>query len=227
MNIRNLLTAIAILSTLTLSMPVNAQTKADNLFNSALKKTELEDFTGAIADLKQATILYNQKGNKVNAYKSQAVIFYLEEELKDFKIVKRDTPIANWYQSGKCLPGEPLCNYMAQWITPPVPKSNFGGVILLEKLLRHLDNGSPVSAILDVQVIPKLKAGEMLSSQCEIKGKSNENIFALVQYVGFENEALYTKVRGTWFFNTKTKKIQILPNKGVACINNCPGGSPC
>lgn len=223
MKIQQRLGITTILSLLMFVCPAKAQSKADDLFRSALQKTAQENFTGAIADLQISAQLFKQQKQPRSAYKSRALATYLQGEIIRQKPQDTSQPLPNWYLGGKCL-GEPICTYGVNYVTPHSKNTPFGGIIILDKHIRHAPNGSPINTVLDVQVFPKLKSGEFISTQCELKGKPDEYLLAIVQPKGFENADLYTKIPFAWKISLKNKKIQSIPTKGVACINNCPGG---
>jgi hypothetical protein len=223
MKIQQRLSITTILGLLMFVDPANAQSKADDLFRSALQKTAQENFTGAIADLQTSAKLFTQEKQPRSAYKSRALSTYLQAELQWQKRQDTSQPLPNWYLGGKCI-GEPTCAYGVNYVTPNSKNTSFGGIIILDKHIRYAPNGSPINAVLDVQILPKLKSGEFISTQCQLNGKPDEYLLAIVQPKGFENADFYTKISSAWKINLQNKQIKPIFPKGVACINNCPGG---
>lgn len=204
-----------------------AQTSAEDFYNQGVSRTHREDYLGAIADLQTAANLFSRQGNATNAYKSKALSIYLQFVAKRLQPVAVSEPNTEWYKLGQCL-GTPTCQYGITWVAPEAEKTTFGGILILEKNLRMINrldgSGEPVDAVLDVQVIPKLRSGEWLNTNCQINGKADSEVLAIVQVKGYENADLYTQVRQAWRSNLRTQKIETIPTKNVACINHCPGG---
>jgi hypothetical protein len=202
---------------------------AELLFQQALRKTQTQDFRGAIATLKRATTLFRQGGQLEQAYKSQAIAEYLTWDLKNV-----EPP--NWYSSGSCL-GTPVCQYITTHITPnfdqnhqDVKKNDHGGLLMLLKPLRYRPSSTggqtPVNAVLDVQLVPKLMSQEYVTiGSCHLNGKPDSEIVALVKITpSDQQQELFTKIRQAWRINLKTEKIEPIPTKGITCVNPCPGG---
>jgi hypothetical protein len=202
---------------------------AELLFQQALRKTQKQDFRGAIANLKQATTLLRQDGHLEQAYKSQTLSEYLTWSLKNV-----EPP--NWSSSGSCL-GTPVCQYITTHITPDfsqshqdVKKNDYGGLLMLLKPVRYRPSSTggqtPVNAVLDVQLTPKLMSEEYLAiASCQINGKPDSEIVALVKVTPTDQQQdLFTKIRQAWRINLKTEKIEPIPTKAITCINPCPGG---
>ncbi len=213
-----------------LVIPLQAQ---QELFNSALNKTEKEDFKNAIEDLHKAANFFEEKKDLANAYKSKAIITYIKENLNREKIFIKNEhhelpSLPEWYKSGKCIGEKYTCEYGIEWVKPNTKGTDFDGILILTKQIRMLTKndgrGIPVNGILDAEIIPKIKPGEWLNYNCELEGKADSTIMAIVQIKGFENKDLYTKVRQAWKINTAKQKIENIPTKNVACVNHCPGG---
>lgn len=221
---------IAIILLGCLIVPLAAQ---QELFKSALNKTEREDFKNAIEDLQKAANLFEIKKDTKNAYKSKAIITYIKENLNRERIfTKNDNSelpsLPDWYKSGKCLGEKYTCEYGIEWVKPDTKGTDFDGILILTKQIRMVmkpdGRGIPINGILDAEVVPKIQPGEWLNSNCELDGKSDSTIMAIVQIKGFEDKDLYTKVRQAWKINIDTQKIENIPTKNVTCVNHCPGG---
>ncbi len=202
---------------------------AELLFQQALRKTQKQDFRGAIATLKQATTLFRQDGQLGQAYKSQALATYLTWNLKN-------VAPPNWYGSGSCF-GTPVCQYITTHITPDFSQGNqgfkkndYGGLLMLLKPVRYRPSSTggqtPVNAVLGVQLTPKLMSEEYVAiGSCQINSKPDSEIVALVKVTPTDQQQeLFTKIRQAWRINLKTEKIEPIPTKGLTCVNPCPGG---
>jgi hypothetical protein len=202
---------------------------AELLFQQALRKTQKQDFRGAIATLKQATTLFRQDEKLAQAYKSQALAEYLTWNLKNV-----EPP--NWYGSGSCF-GVPICQYITTHITPDfsqshqgINKNDYGGVLMLLKPVRYRPSSTggqtPVNAVLDVQLTPKLMSEEYVAiGSCQLNGKPDSEIVALIKVTPSDQQQdLFTKIRQAWRINLKAEKIEPIPTKGLTCVNPCPGG---
>lgn len=209
-----------------LKNPTQAQL---SLFDSALSKTQTEKFEEALDDLNRAADFFDQHHGYENAYKSRAVITYLTEEIERQKALSngelRELP--EWYKLGRCIGGNFSCEHSVSWANPGTTETSLGGVLILKKLLREVQNpdGSsyPINALMDAQVVPKLQAGEWLSSECNLPGQKDVVILAVFQRTGFENADLYTQIRRAWRVNIDTQKIETISPRNIACINPCPG----
>ncbi|MBD2183974.1 tetratricopeptide repeat protein [Aerosakkonema funiforme] len=204
------------------------QTRAEDFYNRGVSKTHREDYRGAIADLQRAATLFTQQRNPANAYKSKALAIYLEWGQKRLQSPASSEPLPSWYKSGSCIGGD-ICQYGITSIDPEAEKTPFGGILILEKKLRMQQrpdgSGEPVEAVLDVRVVPKIRPEEWLQQvNCQIGGKADDRIVAIVQIQGFEDADLYTKVRQAWRVNFSTEKIDAIPTANIACVNPCPGG---
>jgi hypothetical protein len=226
------MTALGIASILGMpSLAVHAQiivqNRAEDLYNQGIRKTRQEDYRGAIADLQRAANLFNQQRNSTNAYKSKALAIYLQFLASRLQSGGNSEPLPNWYKSGRCL-GTPICQYGIVWAAPASEQTAFGGILILTEKLRMLNrpdgSGEPIDAVLDVQIVPKLRPGEVLSTNCQFREKTEPELLAIVQTRGFENADLYTQVRQAWRVNLRTKTIVTIPNRNITCVNNCPGG---
>lgn len=201
-------------------------------FESALEKTEREDFQGAIQDLKTATIWFKQRQDEVNAYKSRVVADYLQWlETRKIEFERgQNNALPSFYQLGSCLGAD--CPYSLVWVNPESEANRSGGVLILEKFLRMISrpdgSGNPVVAIVDVQIVPSLKSNETIMIDCtspQIKGKDTY-LFALVHTLGQDDEEYYTQIRQAWKIEPRLEKIETLPTeslKQIRCINPCPG----
>ncbi len=205
-----------------------SQTRAEEVYNRGIAKTRQEDYRGAIASFQQAATLFNQSGNLSNAYKSQALATYLQftsERIQ--RTTPSNDPLPSWYVGGSCL-GIPVCKYGVVFVNPGAERTNFGGVIILEEKLRMLNRpdgtGEPINAVLDVQIVPKLRRGEYFTSNCQMRGRRTQNLFAAIaQTTGYENADFYP-ARLAWRINLTGKKIESIPATNIQCENPCPGG---
>ncbi|PSF33875.1 hypothetical protein C7H19_19320 [Aphanothece hegewaldii CCALA 016] len=202
-------------------------------FESALEKTEREDFTGAIQDLKTTAVWFEQRQDDANAYKSRVLADYLQWlETRKINFERGvDEALPFFYQLGSCLGAD--CAYSLVWVNPESEANRYGGVLILEKNLRMISHpdgsGIPVVAIVDVQIVPSLKSNETIMIDCtspQIKGKDTY-LFALVQPLGQDDEEYYTQIRQAWKIEPRLEKIETLPSenlKQIRCVNPCPGG---
>jgi hypothetical protein len=210
------------------------------LFQQALRKTQKQDFRGAIADLNRVASLFTQDGKLEQAYRAKALAEYISWDLKD-------TPPPNWYKSGSCQ-GDPICQYIVTHVSPnfgphryafsqnnsstgPDREINdYGGILMLLKPIRYRPSSTggqtPVNAVLDVQIIPQLMEEEYVNiSGCSLDRKPDDGIVALVKIAKSDRDAEeFTKIRQAWRIDLKTEKIETITTKGITCVNPCPGG---
>jgi hypothetical protein len=197
------------------------QFSGEELFLQGLYKTQIEDYEGAIADLNKAATEFTKQRNQLDAYKSRALAVYLSW-------ADTDQPPPSWYLSGHCT-GFPTCTYITNWVAPNVRSNDYGGILVLNKRIgmRKLPQGGsiPITAVLDVAVVPELRNGELLrSGDCKLRGRRDPEIAAIAKFDGYENREMFTEIRQAWRIDTRSQKISEIPTQGVSCINPCPGG---
>lgn len=203
-------------------------------FESALEKTQREDFKGAIQDLKTAATWFKQHQDDANAYKSGVLADYLQWlETRKIEFERgQNEALPSFYQLGSCLGTD--CPYSLVWVNPSTNGEQYGGVLILEKNLRMISksdgSGIPVEAIVDVQNVPSLKSNETIMIDC-ISSQTSKNqeihLFALVHTLGQDDEEYYTQIRQAWKIEPRLEKIETLPTeslKQIRCVNPCPGG---
>ncbi|HEY9599556.1 MAG TPA: hypothetical protein V6D33_17980 [Cyanophyceae cyanobacterium] len=209
-------------------LPVLAQ---QSLLNQAFKKTQVENFEGAIQDLVEATQFFIRQKDWENVYKSRSLIKVLQNRLEEKNTLEsgeKVQQIPDWYKLGTCIGGNDICDYTLIWATPDTAGTDFEGILVLQKHLRYLPNPeggeTPVQSVIDAQVVPKLKGGEWLGSDCSLKGDKGVPILAIYQTRGFEDAEFYSQISRAWRVNIATQKIEPISSSNVVCVNHCPGG---
>ncbi len=207
--------------------PVPAQS---NLFDSAFEKSQAENFEGAIDDLLQANIFFWEQKDWENVYQSTALIAILTHSLDQKNALEAGETLRSpeWYKLGSCMGGNDICEYSVVWATPETTGTDFEGILVLQKHLRYIPNpeGGAISvqAIVDAEVVPKLKGGEWLGTNCNLKGREDVPILGIYQTRGFYDAEEYTQIRKAWRVNITTQTIETISPSNVVCINPCPGG---
>ncbi|AFY68789.1 hypothetical protein Pse7367_0479 [Thalassoporum mexicanum PCC 7367] len=200
---------------------VQPQASGEELFLQGVSKTRVEDYDGAIADLNKAAMEFTRQRNKIDAYKSRALAVYLS-----WADTNQSPP--DWYLSGHCM-GSPACTYITNWVAPNVNNNNYGGILVLNKRIgmrqRSQGGSVPITAVLDVAVVPQLDDGESLHNGiCKLRGKRDPEIAAIAKFDGYEDQESFTEVSQAWRIDTKAQRISEIPTRGVSCVNPCPGG---
>lgn len=202
------------------------QQEGEALFARALAKTQKQDLSSAIVDLREAGDRFAGQGRTVDAYKSQALALYLQAEAQVQQAPNQISPFPSWYHSTRCV--EPACTYSIRWVTPTVPGNPQGGILVLEKNIgqTRLSNGAfmPITAALDVEVVPPLQKGEEIKTACQINAESTDPVSALVQVKDYGNRAIDSRVRQAWKADLKAGKLEAVPAESVTCDDPCPGG---
>lgn len=208
-------------------LPAQAQ---QSLLNQAFKKTQAENFEGAIQDLVTATQFFITQKDWENVYKSSSLIAVLESYIEEKNDLETGEvrQIPEWYKLGSCIGGDDICEYTLIWATPDTTGTDFEGILVLQKHLRYLPNPEggeiPVQSVIDAQVVPKLKGGEWLGSDCSLKGQKSVPVLAIYQTRGFQDAEYYTQITRAWRVDIATQAIEPISSSNVVCMNPCPGG---
>jgi hypothetical protein len=207
-------------------------------FYAALAKTEKQQFTSASQELEALSQQYLQKGDRLNAYRSQAtaaVIRYERDSLAEYKqrYGKEGgySTRPGWVGFGSCwasatetADNNDGCAFSVNWMKPPTKIKNYGGLITFEKHLGYFppnlvkgQGAASIRGILDSVVVPKLNANEDVTSTCKITSGNNqgEGVLALVTYDNNLNK--YTKIRQAWYTDFQAQRIRTIDPKLVSC----------
>jgi len=191
------------------------------LFKKSLTLTQQGNYGSALGLLNKAKTLYSQQGNAEGAYRCAALAYYVNFEKQTVATRGRNRP-PDWMRAGWLMRD---FNYSGTYIIPPIPSKSYQGLFLLTRKVRDISQGPgrsvPIWGVLDVQAVPRLKPGEIASGgHCELRGKQyNPEIAAVIMAKGHRNEEKFKDIRKAWRLNTRTGKIEELPNKQVVCVN--------
>jgi hypothetical protein len=207
-------------------------------FYAALAKTEKQQFTAASQELEALGRQFLQKGDRLNAYRSQAtaaLIRYERDSLADYKqrYGKEGgySSRASWVAIGSCwnaatetTDNNDICTFSISWTKPPTKIKNYGGLITFEKHLEYFPPNpakgkaaASIRSILDSVVVPKFNANEDINVTCKISSGANkgEGAIALVTYDNKLNK--YTKIRQAWYTDFQAQRIRTVDPALVTC----------
>lgn len=195
-----------------------------NSFDQVLVKTQKQQYTEAIQDLEALSRRFQKQGDSINTYRSQAtisVLHYYQDSLAERKEKGSNSAKPNWIRFDTCLDSgtknkEEGC-FGASWVTPPTNVKNFGGLVVFDNHLEYFQNSFPIRGILDVAVVPKLRANELVTSLCEINSgaRKSQQAFALVTHNVKQDK--YTKIRRAWYPDFQTKRLKSIDPKRISC----------
>jgi hypothetical protein len=202
-------------------------------FYAALAKTEKQQFTAASQELEKLGQQYLQKGDRLNAYRSQAtaaLIRYERDSLAEYKQKGKYSTTPNWVGFGSCwasarkTDNNDSCAFGVNWTTPPTKIKNYGGLITLDKHLGYFppnpaqgQAAASIRGIVDAVVVPKLNNSENITSSCKVIAGINEGegALALVTYDNKLNK--YTKIRQAWYTDFQARRILTIDPTLVSC----------
>ncbi len=222
-------TSISILGITFLSSVAFPALANPSQFYQALAKTQKGDHSLAIKDLEILGSQLRERGDLINAYRSEATSILINYDLNSDQYAVPSTSIKglynrpNWYIFDSCWSNNGdgfsggSCEFGIGWMQPPTKTKNFGGVIILtNRLSPNLSKGD-INGFLDAVVIPKLKSNETVISSCESANSfgKKQNVLALTTFNSKLNK--YTKIRQAWYPNIQMKRLQPIDAKRVTC----------
>jgi hypothetical protein len=200
-------------------------------FYQALSKTQEQEHSQAARELEILGRQLQKRGDLANAYRSQATTSLIRYELDPYK---DSTPYTyrggekgyygpKWYHLSSCWSNDRdgfsggSCDFGIKWVEPPTNIKNFGGIVVLSNSLGTGVSKRNTHGILDVAIVPKLRANESVVSSCEITNSSGkkQGVLALATFISKLNK--YTRIRQAWYPNTQTKRLQPIDVKRVTC----------
>ena len=211
--------------------PVSARAEAHDpseagvRYRQALVLSQKENYAAALVFLKEAEGLFQKAGNAEGVYLSKATLQVLEHEQLTAKQQAKTANVAGMNLSWLLKD----FNYSGLYLVPQIPGAQYGGVLYLMKKVRDITQGprrsTPVWAILDAKVIPKLQAGENFAGgTCGPKSSELDGeIAAVVMTKGHEQEEKFQAIRAAWRLNPNSRKIEDLDPTKVYCINEAAG----
>lgn len=205
----------------------------DNPFYEALSKTQSQQFTEASEELDALGVAFQQKGDRVNAYRSQATAAAIRRHRDYVAEYKKNGSgtIPTWWKFGSCwgtgvdaVNGVGGCPFGVEWVQPPTKVKNMGGIITFTN---HLGYSSPeqekgaaaIKGFLDTAVVPMLKPNETVTSFCKITGGANKGQSALAVVTYNKKRDKYIKIRQAWYTDFQVKRIKSVTPNLVRCTS--------
>jgi hypothetical protein len=200
-------------------------------FHQSLSKTQKQEHSQAAKELEILGRQLQKRGDLANAYRSQAATSLIRYELDPYRY---STPYTykggeqgyhspEWYHLSSCWSNDQdgfsggSCNFGIGWVEPPTDIKNFGGIVVFDNNLNTSASKNNVRGILDIAIVPKLRANESVVSSCETTSSvgKKQGVLALVTYNARSKK--YTKIRQAWYPDIQAKRFQPIDAKKVTC----------
>jgi hypothetical protein len=226
---QQIITAILVITSLS-SMATQVLADSDPFYQS-LSKTQEQEHSQAARELEILSRKLQRRGDLANAYRSQATTSLIRYDLDPYR---NSTPYTyaggergyhrpEWYHGGSCWSNDHdgfsggSCDFGISWVEPPTDIKNFGGIVIFDNSLNTSASKKNIRGILDVAIVPKLRANESVVSSCEITNSSGkkQGVLALATFISKLNK--YTKIRQAWYPNIQTKRLEPIDIKRVTC----------
>jgi hypothetical protein len=199
-------------------------------FYEALSKTQSQQYTEAGEELDALGAKFQRRGDRVNAYRSQATAAAIRHQ-RDYVAENKKNgagTVPAWWRFGSCWgPGVDAyngvggCAFSVEWLQPPTKVKNMGGIITFTNHLEYEpERGSAaINGFLDTAVVPMLKTNETVTSFCKITGGVNRGQSALAVATYDKKQSKYVKIRQAWYTDFQAKRIKSVKPNLVACTS--------
>jgi hypothetical protein len=201
-----------------------------DLFHQALSKTQKEEYSLAARELEILGSKLQKRGDLANAYRIQATTVLIRHKLDPYRYSipftyangEQGYHKKNWEHLASCWSNDRdgfsggSCEFGIEWAEPPTNIKNFGGIVVFDNTLKT-SSRRDIRGILDIAVVPKLRANESVVSSCEMTNSAGkkQGVLALVTYN--EKSKKYTKIRQAWYPDIQSKRLQPIDSKRVSC----------